>query len=101
MTFEPRHAHEPGQEFGYTTTEDIEVEKGEDAPEGAILVSRDPETGVEVWRRDGVERTLKADGDGLVHPKTAADDAILASFGLAIAHEKAAKKAEASAKAKE
>jgi hypothetical protein len=88
MTFDPRHAHEPGQEFSYTTTEDTEVEKGGDAPEGAILVSRDPETGAEIWRRDGVERTLRADGNGIVRPKTDADVALLDGFGLKVAHPK-------------
>lgn len=101
-TFDPRRA-EPGQEFSYTTSETTDVAKGEDGPEGAVLVSVDQETGDQVYRRDGVERTLKADKSGVVRPKTQADVAVLDGFGLPVhraAKKEAAEEADAKAAAK-
>jgi hypothetical protein len=97
--FEPRRA-EPGQEFSYTTTKDVTLAEGDDVPEGAEIVSvEDDDDGVRtrVARQYGIERTIKADADGVVHPKTAADKAILDGFSLpvarsAIAESKAAEK---------
>lgn len=94
--FDPRRA-EPGQEFTYTATVDEEVDKDADDPEGAELVSIDDETGVRTFRRFGVERTLKADREGVVRPKTAQDVAVLDGFGLPVA--RSAQKAEAKADA--
>lgn len=82
--FEPRRA-EPGQEFGYTTSEESTIPEGEDVPEGVTLLSTDEETGDRRVRTDGVQRTLKADSEGVVHPKTLEDVQMLDTFALPVA----------------
>jgi hypothetical protein len=86
--FDPRRA-EPDQEFEYTTSVDSTIEADEDVPDGAEVVGirtvnegKDNERTVREIRRYGVARTLKADKQGIVHPKTSADVAVLDSFGL-------------------
>jgi hypothetical protein len=85
--FEPRRA-EPDQEFTYTTTRDVKLADGDDVPEGAEIISVDDGedgTRTRVARLYGVERNLKADKEGVVHPKTAADVALLDTFALPVA----------------
>jgi hypothetical protein len=97
--FDPRRA-EPGQAFSYHTSVDATLDDGEDVPEGVEILSVDPETKQTRIRRFGVERTLRADDQGVVHPQTAEDEAVLLSFGLPVARKAAAEeKAAADAKA--
>jgi len=90
--FEPRRA-EPGQVITYTApvTHEI-VPEGEAVPEGTVTVK-----GAAIGRegayaerdyvqRTGVQRSLTADGNGIIHPETAADVAVLESFGYPVAH---------------
>lgn len=82
--FDPRRA-EPGQEFTYTGTRDEKLAAGEDLPDGVDVIGVDDETGERTIRRYGVEISMKADKDGVVRPKTAADEAVLNGFGLPVA----------------
>lgn len=87
--FEPRRA-EPGQEFGYTVPrEDTTVSKEryekEDFEAPGELTAEDVETGARTYSRFGVQRTLKADAEGVVRPQTAADVALLDTFDLPVA----------------
>lgn len=92
--FDPRRA-EPGQEFGYTASEERTIAKGDELPEGATLLSVDDESGDRRVRLDGVQRVIRADDSGIVHPKTQDDVNVLDAFGLPVAR-KAKKEAEAS-----
>lgn len=108
--FELRRA-EPGQEFGYTTTERINLDEGEDPPEGTTLgVDTDTDAdGNPVTKRfsirEGVQRTIKADDQGVVTPRSDEDVRILDTFDLPVARkaiaERQADKAEPPKTAKE
>lgn len=101
--FDPRRA-EPGQEFTYTTNVDDEIEADEDVPAGGEVIGirlvnegKDNERPVRVVRRFGVQRTLRADAQGVVTPGNSEDEAILVGFGLPVA--RAAKEEAKTAKA--
>jgi len=96
MTFDPRRA-EPGQEFGYTATEERTVKADDEAPEGWTPSGIDPETGDRTFVREGVQKTMKADDSGVVHPKSIEEVAVLDSFALPVARSAIAeaKKSEA------
>jgi hypothetical protein len=91
--FEPRRA-EAGQEFGYTADETREIAIDDEVPEGWRISATDPGEGKHTILREGAQRTLKADAEGVVHPKTQADVDVLDSFALPVAR-KAAEKSEA------
>jgi hypothetical protein len=93
--FDPRRA-EPGQEFGYTGSVEKTIDEDEELPAGATLLSVDEESGERRIRLDGVQKTLKADADGVVHPKSNEDVALADAFGLPVAQKaKAAEKEKA------
>lgn len=101
--FDPRRA-EPGQEFSYivasddrTIGEDAEIPPGADDL-GLVLDSDGKSTGKRTIRVYGIERTLKADDQGIVRPKTSRDEQVLDSFGLT-RHGPAVAAAKADAKA--
>lgn len=99
--FDPRRA-EPHQTFTYVTNEDVVLGDGDEIPDGADVVAIDPETKARTIRRFAVERTLKADADGVVRPKTAADALALDGFALPVARSAiAADKSAAAAPKKE
>jgi len=108
--FEPRRA-EPGTEFTYSVTERTKLGDDEDLPEGATLSVEtsepDADGKVETTRyavREGVQRTLKTDDDGVVHPKTQADALLLDRYDLPVARKAIAEskaKAEPKTEAKE
>lgn len=96
--FEPRRA-EPGQEFGYTADETREIAADDEIPEGFRVTHGDAEAGTVSILREGVQRTLTADAEGVVTPHTQADKDLLDSFALPVARKAIAeKKAEATKK---
>lgn len=100
--FDPRRA-EPGQEFGYTGSDTKAIDVGtitdEQVAEGWAVTGFDPETGKQEITRSGLQKTFKADADGVVHPKTIEEERIADAYGLPVA--RSAKKSEASDTKKE
>lgn len=91
--FDPRRA-EPGQEFGYTGTDRVELADADVVPDGSTLAVEIDGDGnrTRYAVRDGVQKTLKADDQGVVHPRNAEDNAALDSFGLPVARKAIADK---------
>jgi hypothetical protein len=110
--FEPRRA-EPGQEFGYTGNVHRTIGVDDEIPEdeGWAVTGYDPGEGddpkeTRTITRYGVQKTLRADDSGVVHPRSQEEVDLLDSFALPVARsamkaEAEPKKAEASAKGKE
>jgi hypothetical protein len=100
MALDARKA-EPGTEFGYTGNEFKEIGPDDEIPEGWTPTHYDPETDKRTIGRLGIQKTMKADDAGLVHPRDEFEASILDSFGLKVVRTTKAEKAEAAEKAKE
>jgi hypothetical protein len=100
--FDPRRA-EPGQEFGYTASETADLPEGENltdeqVAEGWTITGFDPDTKKREITRAGVQKTFKADANGVVHPKSLDEERVADAYGLPVARKAAEKTPEASGK---